>query len=78
MSDITSEQQQAYLDIIKKGGERMLNIINDIIDISKIESGQMQVYISRSNINEQIETISSFFMPEAEAKGIHLLYKINL
>jgi PAS domain S-box-containing protein len=78
MSDITSEQQQAYLDIIKKGGERMLNIINDIIDISKIESGQMQVYISRTNINELIETISSFFMPEAEAKGIHLLYKISL
>jgi CheY-like chemotaxis protein len=78
MSDITNEQQQAYLDIIKKGGERMLNIINDIIDISKIESGQMQVYISRTNINEQIETISSFFMPEAEAKGIHLLSKIGL
>ncbi len=78
MSDITSEQQQAYLDIIKKGGERMLNIINDIIDISKIESGQMQVYISRININEQIETLSSFFMPEAEAKGIQLKHKKEL
>lgn len=78
MSDITSEQQQAYLDIIKKGGERMLNIINDIIDISKIESGQMQVYVARTNINEQIETISAFFMPEAEAKGINLKYKTNL
>lgn len=78
MSDITSEQRQAYLDIIKKGGERMLNIINDIIDISKIESGQMQVYISRTDINEQIETISSFFMPEAEAKGIHLFHKKSL
>jgi signal transduction histidine kinase len=78
MSDISTEQQQSYLDIIKKGGERMLNIINDIIDISKIESGQMQVYIARTNINEQIDTISSFFMPEAQAKGIHLLYKTTL
>lgn len=78
MSDITIEQQQSYLDIIKKGGERLLNIINDIVDISKIESGQMQVYIARTNINEQIETISSFFLPEAHAKGIHLLYKTTL
>jgi PAS domain S-box-containing protein len=78
MSDISSEQQHAYLDIIRKGGERMLNIINDIIDISKIESGQMRLLISTTNINEHIESISSFFMPEAEAKGIHLIYKISL
>lgn len=78
MADISTEQQQSYLDIIKKGGERMLNIINDIIDISKIESGQMQLYIARTNINEQIDSISSFFMPEAQAKGIHLLYKTTL
>jgi CheY-like chemotaxis protein len=61
-----------YLDIIKKGGDRMLNIINDIIDISKIESGQMEVANSVVNINDQIDSIHSFFKPEAEAKGIQL------
>ena len=56
----------------------MLSIINDIIDISKIESGQMPVIMSKTDINEQIESISSFFMPEAEAKGISLIFKNSL
>ena len=50
----------------------MLNIINDIIDISKIESGQMAVLLSDTNINEQTEFIHTFFKPEAETKGIQL------
>ena len=37
--DLTGEQQQEYIKIIEKSGARMLNIINDIVDISKIESG---------------------------------------
>jgi PAS domain S-box-containing protein len=78
MSDITSEQQRTYLDIIRKSGERMLIIINDIIDISKIESGQMQVYISKTNINEMIESVFSFFKPEAASKGIQLLFNNGL
>lgn len=78
MSDVTPEEQNAYLDIIKKGGDRMLNIINDIIDISRIESGQMKISVSKTNLNEQIESISSFFKPEAETKGISLTYKITL
>jgi hypothetical protein len=67
-----------YLDIIKKGGDRMLNIINDIIDISKIESGQMDVTISTININDLIDSIRSFFNPEAEAKGIQIISKKTL
>lgn len=78
MSDVTPEQQNDYLDIIKKGGDRMLNIINDIIDISRIESGQMKISVSKTNLNDQIESISSFFRPEAEAKGINLTFKITL
>jgi PAS domain S-box-containing protein len=76
--DLTGNQQKEYIQIIKKGGDRLLNIINDIIDISKIESGQMQVSVSKTNINEQIEYISSFFKPEAEEKGIQLIFRNTL
>jgi len=78
MPDISGEQQHIYLDIIKKGGDRMLNIINDIIDISKIESGQMEIVIAAMNINDQIDSIYSFFKPEAEAKGVQLFVKNTL
>ena len=69
------EDQHEYISIIEKSGKRMLNIINDIIDISKIESGQMKINITESIINEQIEYIYTFFKPEAEQKGIHLSFK---
>ncbi|MDO9613564.1 MAG: histidine kinase dimerization/phospho-acceptor domain-containing protein, partial [Bacteroidota bacterium] len=42
---LTGEEQQEYISIIEKSGARMLNIINDIVDISKIESGLMKVYM---------------------------------
>ncbi len=52
---LTGEKQQEFIDIIQKSGARMLNIINDIISISKIESQQIEVSISDTNINEQVE-----------------------
>lgn len=77
-SDLTGEQRQEYLCIIQKSGERMLNIINNIIDISKIESGQMSISVSEININEHIEYIYNLFRPEAEKKGIQFFLKNQL
>jgi hypothetical protein len=71
--DLSGEEQQEYIRIIKKSGDRMLNIINDIVDISKIESGQMKVSVSETKINEQTEFIYNFFKPETDKKGIQLL-----
>jgi PAS domain S-box-containing protein len=70
--ELTGEEQQEYVRIIEKSGARMLNIINDIVDISKIEAGLMKVNIMESNINAQIKYISTFFNPEVEAKGMTL------
>jgi PAS domain S-box-containing protein len=75
---LTGETQQKYIRIIEKSGARMLNIINDIISISKIESGLMEVNLAASNVNEQIEYIHTFFKPEAEAKGNTLSFKNSL
>jgi len=76
--NLTGEEQKKYIGIIEKSGVRMLNIINDIIDISKIESGQMEVSISEIDINEKIEYIYTFFKPEAEGKGIQINFKNTL
>jgi len=72
--NLTGAQQQEYIRIIEKSGNRMLNIINDIIDISKIEAGLMKLDMKETNINEQIEYIYTFFKPEVEAKGMKLSY----
>jgi CheY-like chemotaxis protein len=75
---LTGEEQQKYIGIIQKSGERMLNIINDIVSISKIESGQMEIDIQESNINKQIEFIYTFFKPEIEGKGMQLSFSNSL
>lgn len=74
---IPKESQQLYLEIIEKSGYRMLNIINDIIDISKIESGLMKMSIFETNISEQINDIYTFFKPETDSKGILLSVRRN-
>ena len=76
--NLSGDQQQKYIGIIEKSGKRMLNIINDIIHISKIEAGLMNVDIKESNINEQIEFIYTFFKPEVETKGMQLFFKNTL
>ncbi len=73
--NLSGNEQQKYISIIKNSGERMLNILNDLIDISKIEAGQIEVNISEVNINELTEYLYSFFKPETEKKGIQLSFK---
>jgi PAS domain S-box-containing protein len=76
--NLTGKEQQEYIGIIEKSGIRMLNIINDIISISKIESGLMEVNIQELNINKQIEFIHTFFKHQVEAKGMRFLVKNTL
>ncbi len=67
---LSGVEQQNYIKIIEKSGVRMLNIINDIVDISKIEASLMEANLKESNINELIDFIHSFFKPEFESKKI--------
>jgi PAS domain S-box-containing protein len=76
--NLTGEKQQQFLRLIGESGERMLETINNIIDISKIEAGLMSVYISESNINKQIEFLHEFFKPMAESKGLQLSFNNGL
>jgi PAS domain S-box-containing protein len=76
--DLTGEQQQDFLRIIKKSSDRMLNTINNIVDISKIETGQMKLALSETNINEQVEFICNFFKTETDIKGITLSFNNGL
>jgi len=68
--ELTGEEQHKYIAVIEKSGERMLNIINDIIDISKIEAGQVNVEFSDIDLNLQAEFLFNFFAPEAKKKGL--------
>jgi len=76
--NLTGGEQKEYIKIIEKSGNRMLNIINDIVDISKIEAGMVEMRISETNINEQLDYAFTFFKPEANKKGIELIQNTSL
>ncbi|NPD46499.1 MULTISPECIES: histidine kinase dimerization/phospho-acceptor domain-containing protein [unclassified Lentimicrobium] len=70
--DISGEEQKEYIKVIERSGMRMLNIINDIVDISKIESGLMSLNKSKISVNASLDDIYAFFKPEADLKGLIL------
>jgi PAS domain S-box-containing protein len=72
---LTGDEQLEYVRIIEKSGGRMLNIINEIIDISKIEAGQMKIDMKESNINEQVEFVYNLLKYEAENKGLNITFR---
>ena len=74
---LSGEEQQRFISIIKKSGDRMLNTVNDIIEISKIEAGQMEVILTTIDVVEEIKSIFEFFKPDAESKGIELTLQLK-
>jgi len=76
--NLSSDDQQDFIQTIQISGSRMLNTINNIVDISKIESGLNKVDIKETDINEKMVFTYKFFKPEAEIKGLQLLLKNGL
>ncbi len=76
--DLTSEQRENFIQVIQQSGERMLDTVNDIIDISKIEAGLVDVNLSEFNLNEKMEYYFNFFEREAKKKGLYFTCKKGL
>lgn len=73
--NIEREEFEEFLDIINSSGEQLMNIINDIIDISKIEAGQEKVIEKPVNINTLLSEIHSMFKTQTGKKGIELVFE---
>jgi len=70
---IDDQQRELYLDIMNKSGQRLLATINDIVEISKIEAGQIEVYESEVKINEVLDYHHQVFSKMASDKNIDLI-----
>ncbi|HAM97920.1 MAG TPA: hypothetical protein DCQ26_04860 [Marinilabiliales bacterium] len=71
--NLSKQKQEEFLNIIEDSGNKLLYIINNLIDISKIEAGQMKVNTVKTNINEIIDYIYYFFGPETEKYKMQLI-----
>jgi len=75
-TNLSDEKQQTYIDIITKSGERMLNTLYDLMDMSKLETGQVTLNLTQTNINEELEILYAFFKNEAQNKGLLFHLKV--
>jgi signal transduction histidine kinase len=66
------DRQSRWLANIRNSGEQLLNLINDILDLAKIEAGKMQVRVARFSIYDVCEGMMTMFRPLAEKKNIDL------
>jgi signal transduction histidine kinase len=72
-----NEQQAKYLDVIKKSGQNLLVIINDILDLSKIEAGKMELEQRPFPLRATLESIKLILNIRAEEKNIFLKESID-
>jgi len=72
-NDLAPDHQEEYINVIEQSGERMLNLIQDLIDISHIETGQVKIKKEIVNINLLLDRLFSFFSPIAKKKDLKLL-----
>lgn len=76
-SDQLNERQRRYASNIQTSGKMLLGMINDILDLAKIESGKMEVRSEDFSIRDVCEAVTSETRPMADRKNIHLECRID-
>ena len=71
-SQLTEPKQLDYQKKIEQSGKLLLSIINNVLDMARIESGKMKVDENYERVGEVVDEIISTFASEAEERGIHL------
>jgi len=66
-----------YLDIILSSGKTLLELINEILDLSKIEAGKLEIKLGPVNPKELFNDIAKIFSSKIESKGLELITKID-
>jgi len=77
--DLTEESRNQYIDIIKSSSNRLLQLINDIIDLSKLEAKQLAVNLSECNLSVLLlNSVESFRKSELLLKKPEIKLRLNL
>jgi len=72
--DISKEEIKEFTSMISQSGKRLIEIVNNVLDISKIQTGQIEVKHTSMLINSIFSDLFTFFSPIAIAKNIFLSY----
>lgn len=68
-----TQEQTKQLEMVRGSARHLLNLINDVLDISKIEAGQLEVHFAPFDLGDSLERVSSTVRVMADKKGIDLI-----
>jgi PAS domain S-box-containing protein len=76
--DTTTEERNQYVDIIFQSGGQLLSIINDIVDIANVESGQAKINLTEFNLNSALRSLNEQFSIMGKQKNVSINLKTTL
>jgi PAS domain S-box-containing protein len=74
-TDMTPEQDK-YVQIFRRSGDNLLNLINDILDLSKVEASQLELERTGFSLSDHLEKVIEMIAPRAQEKGLALVCEI--
>ncbi|MEI6457263.1 MAG: ATP-binding protein, partial [bacterium] len=77
LEKIIPEEESSYLEIIERNGKNLLTLINDILDLSRIESGHEEISAAPLSVFELVEDLVAMLEPQAREKNLSLLNNIS-
>ncbi len=69
------DDEYSYIEVIERNGKHLLSLINDILDISRIEAGREDIEIGHFNVSGLVNEVISLIHPQAEQKNIQVVFK---
>lgn len=69
-SNVSEKDKEVYIELIKKNSNRIMNTLNDIVEVSKIESGQISIDEIQINLNETMDHVYNLYFNTASEKKI--------
>ena len=68
-----SAQQDKYVQVFRRAGDNLLNLISDILDLSKVEASQLELEQTGFSVSDLLEKVVEMVAPRAQEKGLTLL-----
>ncbi len=74
--DRLSKEESSYLEIVERNGRNLLNLINDILDLSKIEAGKLDLNPQNITVASLLRGLEESFLPLAQSRGLSFVTRI--
>jgi len=74
--DRLSSEENSYFEVVNRNSKKLLELVSEILDLSKIEAGKVDIVTGKISVGELLDTIKDSLTPLAEEKGITLNLKL--